>query len=143
MFVIGKRAKPQCFKGIDMDSFPVLYYANKNAWMTSEIFKKWLMNLDVKLQCKSRKVLLDHDKCAAHPRLDSLKNIQLEFLSPNTTSLVQPIDMGVIKNLKTFCRAKLADHILEAIQENLLTSSSAAKEVSARILSFTSIVVYC
>jgi hypothetical protein len=26
-----------------MDSLLVEYYANKNAWMTSEIFKKWLM----------------------------------------------------------------------------------------------------
>ena len=33
-----------------MDGLLVLYYANKNAWMTSEMFKKWLMSLDMELQ---------------------------------------------------------------------------------------------
>jgi hypothetical protein len=82
---------------------------------------------------KSRKVLLVLANCAAHPHLDSLKNIQLEFLSPSTTSLVQPMDTGIIKNLKTLYRAKLVNYILEAVEENLLTSSSTSKEVSASI----------
>jgi hypothetical protein len=43
LLVIGKSAKPWCFKGLKMDSLLVEYYANKNAWMTSEVFKKWLM----------------------------------------------------------------------------------------------------
>jgi hypothetical protein len=47
LLVIGKSAKPRCFKGLKMDSLPVEYYANKNAWMTSKIFKKWLMRWDV------------------------------------------------------------------------------------------------
>jgi hypothetical protein len=97
LLVVGKRAKPQCFKRISMDHLPVLYYANKNLWMTSEIAKKWLMSWDVKLQWKSRKILLALDNCAVHPHLDSLKNIQLVFLSPNTTSLVQPMAMGIKK----------------------------------------------
>jgi hypothetical protein len=84
LLVIGKRAKPWCFKGISMDSLSVLYHANKSAWMISEIFKKWLMSWNVVLQWKSGKILLVLDNCAAHPHLDSLKNIQLEFLSPNT-----------------------------------------------------------
>jgi hypothetical protein len=43
------------------------------------------------------------------------------------------MDMGIIKNIKTLYLAKLVNYILEAIQENLLTSSSTAKEVSAWI----------
>jgi hypothetical protein len=87
LLVIGKRAKPQCFKGIGMDSLPVLYYANKNVCITPEI-------------------LLVLDNCAAHPHLHSLKNIQLKFLSPNTTSLVQPKDMGIIKKLEALISRK-------------------------------------
>jgi hypothetical protein len=70
LLVVGKRAKPWCFKGISVDSSAVLYYANKNAWMTSEIFKKWLLSWDVELQSKLRKISLVLDNCAAHPRLD-------------------------------------------------------------------------
>jgi hypothetical protein len=40
LLVTGKSAKTQCFKGLEMDCLPVEYYANKNAWMTSKIFKK-------------------------------------------------------------------------------------------------------
>jgi hypothetical protein len=41
--------------------------------------------------------------------------------------------MGIITNLKILYRVKLVNYILEAIAENLMTSSSAPKEVSARI----------
>ena len=58
-----------------MESLPVQYYANKNAWMTSGIFKNWLISWDMELQYKERKILLLVDNCAAHPHLDSLKNI--------------------------------------------------------------------
>jgi hypothetical protein len=94
LLVIGKSAKPRCFKGLKMDSLPVECYGNKNARMTSEIFKKWLMRSDVELQRKSRKFLLILDNCMAHPQCsECLKNIQLEFLPVNTTSLVQAMDM--------------------------------------------------
>jgi hypothetical protein len=100
--------------------------------MTSEISKKWLMSWDAELQWIWRKILLVLDNCAAYPHLDSLKNIQLVFLSPNTTSLIQPMAIGMIKHLKTYTTTKLLKYILEAFQENLLTSSSTAKQVSAR-----------
>jgi hypothetical protein len=118
----GKRTNSLCYKGISMDSLPVLYYANKVEWMTSEIFKKWLMNWDVELQWKSRKILLVLDNCAAHHHLESLKNIQMELLSSNTTSLVQPMDVGIIITLKILYHLECVNYILEAIQGNLLTN---------------------
>jgi hypothetical protein len=88
----------------------------------------------MELQWKSRTILIVLDNCAAHPHMVSLKNIHLEFLSPNTTSLVQLMDVGIIKNFKTLYHTEFVNYILEEIQENLLTSSSTAKEVSARII---------
>jgi hypothetical protein len=32
---IWKRAEPWCFKRISMNSLPIIWCANKNAWMTS------------------------------------------------------------------------------------------------------------
>lgn len=91
------------------------------------------MSWVLELQQKLRRILLDPGSCAAHPHLDSLKSIQLEFLSLHITSQVQPMDMGVMTNLRTLYCAKLVNFILEAVQENSLMSSSAAKEVSVRI----------
>jgi hypothetical protein len=50
----------------------------------------------MELQHKLRKTLIVPDNCAAHTHVESLKNIQLEFLSPNTTSL----DMRIIKKFE-------------------------------------------
>ncbi|GFY22849.1 tigger transposable element-derived protein 6 [Trichonephila clavipes] len=42
--VIGKSAKPRCFKIIN--SFPTKYRSNKKAWMTTELFNEWLVSLN-------------------------------------------------------------------------------------------------
>ena len=42
LFVIGKSKKPHCFKGINMDMLPVIYHANKKAWMRSVLFEEWI-----------------------------------------------------------------------------------------------------
>ena len=63
----------ESFKGIRMDALPVDYHANKNAWMTSDIFQNYLMSWDKSLQREKRKILLLVDNCSAYPNLDSLK----------------------------------------------------------------------
>jgi hypothetical protein len=55
-----------------MASLPVVCYAKNSVWVTSEIFKKWPMSLDLKLQKKLRKILLVLDNCAAQTYLHSL-----------------------------------------------------------------------
>ena len=69
--------------------------------MTSQIFTEWFAAWDSHLTKVNQKILLLVDNCTAHPYVSTLKNIQLEFLTPNTTSLIQPMDQGIIKNLKT------------------------------------------
>ena len=44
------------------------------------------------------------DNCPAHPKVQGLKAIKLIFLPPNTTSKTQPMDQGVIQNLKLHYR---------------------------------------
>ncbi|GFS93513.1 tigger transposable element-derived protein 6 [Trichonephila clavipes] len=46
--VLGKSAKPRCFKGINW--FTIKYRSKKKAWMTTELFNKWLVsqNSDMK-----------------------------------------------------------------------------------------------
>ena len=133
LLVIGKSVKPRYFKGLRIDSLPVQYHANKNAWMTSVLFEKWLTDWDRELKLKSRNIFLILDNCAAHPNLDCLTNVQLQFLPPNTTALAQPMDMGIIKSLKSMYRGKLVRHILVEIEDNMLTSSATAQEISSAV----------
>ena len=78
---------------------PTKYESNKKAWMTSEIFKSWLLKLDKKMQNQNRKICMIVDNCPAHPRVNGLKAIQLSFLPPNTTSRTQLMDQGIINSL--------------------------------------------
>lgn len=80
---------------------PIEYKANKIAWMTSFLFEEWLLNLDASLRKKIRTILLFIDNCPAHNKIPNLENIKF-FFSPNITSLVQPIEQSLIKNLKHF-----------------------------------------
>jgi len=67
--------------------------------MTSSIFEQWLRKWDRTLMIENRKIALVLNNCTAHPKI-FLQNIELVFLPPNVTSLVQPSDQGRIRTLK-------------------------------------------
>jgi hypothetical protein len=91
------------------------------------------MSWDVELQRKLRKNLLLLDNCAAHPHSDSVRISGWDFSLQHHIPAAANGRGNHKENLKALYRAKLVNCILQAIQENLLTSSSAAQEVSARI----------
>ena len=66
LLVIGKSAKPRCFKGLNVESLPVQYLSNSNAWMTAAIFNRWIEKWNDELQISNRKILLLVDNCTAH-----------------------------------------------------------------------------
>lgn len=45
--IIEKIKNPRCFKGIK--SLKTNYDFNKKKWMTSDIFDKWLLDIDIKI----------------------------------------------------------------------------------------------
>lgn len=112
LLIIGKSAKPRCFKNVK--TLPTKYESNHKAWMTSEIFTNWLAKLDKTIQNQNRKICMIVDNCPAHPKVKGLKAIELTFLPPNTTSHTQPMDQGVIKNLKTHYRKQVILRQLQA-----------------------------
>ena len=67
-----------------------------------------------------RRILLFVDNCAAHPQDVELTNIEVVFLPPNTTSLLQPMDMGIIKNLKGHYRSKLHTRLISELDLDVL-----------------------
>lgn len=104
LLVIGKFEKPRCFKGITTDRLPTEYKHNNKAWMTRDVFTPWVKKLDSKMTTRGRKIALVLDNCTAHPDVQGLRSVKLVFLPPNTTSLTQPMDQGIIQNLKVHYR---------------------------------------
>lgn len=56
------------------------------------------------------------DNCPAHPDVPGLKSVKLVFLPPNTTSVTQPMDQGVIRNLKLHYRKLVIQKQIAAIE---------------------------
>jgi len=106
--VIGKSQNPRCFKGIRLQNLPVTYKANKKAWMTTAIFSEFCVKWDKQLKRQKRKILLLLDNCTAHPQsIPNLTQIKIVFLPPNTASVIQPMDAGIVKNMKHFYRKEV------------------------------------
>ena len=103
MFAIGKAKNPRCFKGVK--SIPCRYRAQAKSWMSSELFEEWIKELDRSFGVQKRKIALIVDNGPAHPTVTGLEWIELIFLPPNTTSVTQPMDQGVIRALKAKYRS--------------------------------------
>ena len=107
LVVIGKAKNPRCFKNIDKSNLPVIYYNSPTAWMTKEIFYDWFFvhfAPEVQELYGDQTVHVLLDNCRAHPSkemLDSMyPNIKVWMLPPNTTAILQPMDMGLIYTAK-------------------------------------------
>ena len=61
---------------------------------------------------------------------DKFSNIKVVFLPKNTTSRLQPLDAGIIKNFKVHYRRILLKHTLAQIDGTDLTASSIVKTVN-------------
>ena len=48
----------------------------------------------------NKKCIIFIDNCRVHPPIQYLKNIKVLYFPPNVTSVCQPMDMGIIANLK-------------------------------------------
>ena len=91
---------------------------SKKSWMDCDLFEDWVRKQDNKSDGQNRKVLLIVDTCPAKPEIGGLKAIELYFLSPNTTSITQPIGQGVIQSLKAKYRSLTIQQIIKAIDAN-------------------------
>ncbi|XP_067936827.1 tigger transposable element-derived protein 6-like [Watersipora subatra] len=111
--VIGKFKNPRCFKNVT--NLPCQYYHNKKAWMVSDIFQTWVRDFDRRMTRKYRKVLLIIDNCPAHPTLNGLMSIRLLFTPANTTSVLQPMDQGIIRTFKSYYRQQVLQFTVDYI----------------------------
>ena len=86
--------------------------------MTSQIFEEWVRKLDRTMLLQGRSVALTVDNCPAHPASSGLRAVQLIFLPPNTTSVLQPCDQGIIETLKTHYRKRVLRKLTASIESH-------------------------
>ncbi|GFY35054.1 tigger transposable element-derived protein 1 [Trichonephila clavipes] len=131
--LINKSLRPRALKGKDLKQLPVHWMANPKAWMTTAIFTEWFNNCfvpEVEAYMKEKsldfKVLLIVDNAASHPQLEH-PNVQLVFLPPNTTSL---LDQGIIATFKKYYIKTTYKFILNKLENESLTVKDMWKQFS-------------
>lgn len=125
--MIGKFAKPRCFKNIK--SFPLIYRSNKKAWVTSVLYTELLLNINADMKKSNRQMLMPVDNCTAHNNIPHLKNIKINFLPPNTTSTLQPLNHEIIKIFIKMYRKETVREVLVCMDVPCKISTLTSKMV--------------
>ena len=127
--------KPRAFVGLNIErDLPVVYYHSKKTWFNSAIFSNWFSNNFVPAVCIYQEVLkispdevraiLVLDNAPAHLGEDILFSgegkIKVLFMPPNTTSILQQMDQGVISAIKRLYIRRYLDEILVVIKDGLV-----------------------
>ena len=72
---------------------------------------------------------MDNAGCHPEDMKDSFSNIKIIFLPANTTSMLQPLDLGIIKNFKVHYRIRLLRFVISKI-ETCTTASEVTKSIN-------------
>ncbi|KAJ4426024.1 hypothetical protein ANN_27651 [Periplaneta americana] len=115
LMVIGKA------RNVNVQDLPVFYRSQPKAWMNSRLFSEWfheqfvpsVLSFSAK-RGLSPKALLLFDIGPSHSSESELVygDIRVAFLPANVTGLIQPLDQGVLKDLKCKYRKKLTRHLM-------------------------------
>ncbi|XP_017793838.1 PREDICTED: tigger transposable element-derived protein 2-like [Habropoda laboriosa] len=131
--IVYKYHSPRALKHV-LHRLPVIFKAQKNAWVDEQIFVSWFENYfepSVRVhQLKNGtvgKVILLLDNCAAHRVPEDLKHqedFKIIYLPPNTTSILQPMDQGIIAKTKKLYRKHMLQTVLTYAGEILIQAWS-------------------
>ncbi|GKA79474.1 CENP-B homolog protein 2-like protein [Tanacetum coccineum] len=79
LWIIGKYAKPRCFKNVNLNSLNCEYRANKRAWMTGVLFEEYVrLKLDKKKAWTMDVSANTIANCFRHCKLRSTDNMTFE-----------------------------------------------------------------
>ena len=114
LLFIGKAWKPRAFSGHICEWHKFAYHANAKAWMTGNVFCRWLFDFNRDMVTQGRNVVLFMDNFSGH-KCPELSNIDVYFFAPNMTAFVQPLDAGIMWALKAIYRSKLCRRAMKAV----------------------------
>ena len=93
------------------------WYASKNAWMTGEIHHQIMTKLNNEMRLSNHHILYVCDNASSH-QVREYSHIKFLMLPPNATSIMQPLDQGIILSAKRRYKKKLAERYLACVENN-------------------------
>ena len=119
LWIIGKARQPHAFRGVNIHALGVVWRWNKKAWMNGIIMREWITAFYNHVGTRS--VLLLMDNFSAHISGIELAtpppNVRIQWLPANSTTRFQPLDQGIIQNLKNHYKKQWLRFIINALSE--------------------------
>jgi hypothetical protein len=99
------------------------YTENKKSWMNFLIFADFFKSVNRKIKRERHKKNFIMDNTPSHA-MPELSHIEVHFLSPTTTSHLQPLDAGIIQCFKGHYRRSQLKHLVQCIDIDKSVSQS-------------------
>ncbi|KDN46325.1 hypothetical protein RSAG8_04269, partial [Rhizoctonia solani AG-8 WAC10335] len=131
--VIGKAAHPRAFTHGTPADYGFWYENNKSAWMTAEIWVRYLTVINNMAKNANRHLLVICDNASSH-KVGEFSHLTLAFLPPNLTSHLQPMDAGIIRNFKGIYRRLLNERALDLDLQGVVNPYKVNQLESMRLL---------
>ncbi|KAG0435300.1 Tigger transposable element-derived protein 6 [Dictyocoela muelleri] len=129
--LIGKSSNPRVFKNVDLNTHNVIYKTNKSSWLTRGLFEEYIYIsiLNRNLAIENRKILILCDNFSGH-MIENKSNIEFMFFPPNYTSVIQPLDMGIIFSFKKKFKQMLTNYMVYCGLNNRSDYSTSIKKIN-------------
>lgn len=104
LWFIGKSQQPRALRSTNLAALGAAYRGNKRAWNNNMVMAEWLNTFYNHVS--NRRVLLLMDNFSAHilavHTTPPPSNVRIQWLPKDSTSIFQPLDQGILKNLKHY-----------------------------------------
>nr|CCA19947.1 PREDICTED: similar to Tigger transposable elementderived protein 6 putative [Albugo laibachii Nc14] len=112
LLFVGSAVKPHCF-----------------GRQSGEHHGEWLNELNERMKKEGRQIMLLLDNASAHCTEKLLSNVEIEMLPPNTTSVLQPMDAGVIACLKAYFHRRQGCHDVDVADSFIDNKEKITKDI--------------
>lgn len=130
LLFVGAVRSPRCFRNQTAEELGVFYESTAKGWMNSELFTRWLEQLNDRMSKEKRNILLLVDNVSSHRQQNELSNVTLQMLPPNTTSVLQPQDAGIIRAFKAAVRRAKNRHVVDKLDDMLQQAAASGTELN-------------
>ena len=122
LWLVGKAKQPRPLKNVNLKAMGCEWRANTKAWMNTALMIEWLRAFYSSIT-PDRSVLLLMDNLKAHitgvEMAPPPPNVRIQWLPPNATSLYQPLDQGIINNLKHHYKKRWLQFMIQQYEQQI------------------------
>lgn len=116
----GTERKPPVIIGnsqaLNSVNLPTPFQHHSESAVTLEFFSSWLKEWDRELHTKRKKIVVLMSKMPHHPENPHIFNINVTFFPPDTSTVLQPLQLGIMNVFKSLYRYQQLKYIMAKTQ---------------------------